>query len=88
MFQIRLSLPSHFICFRLSCRECEGCSGEEGEAAAEEESQTGDQRRQDGEPSLGESPPAAIKLLFVFVLYLCAIIVLCTGFASDTILLL
>lgn len=45
------------------CRECEGCSGEEGEAVAEEESQTGDQRRQDGEQSLGESTPAAFKLL-------------------------
>lgn len=45
------------------CRECEGCSGEEGEAVAEEASQTGDQRRQDGEQSLGESTPAAFKLL-------------------------
>lgn len=44
-------------------RECEGCSGEEGEAVAEEESQTGDQRRQDGEQSPGESTPAAFKLL-------------------------
>lgn len=45
------------------CRECEGCSGEEGEAVAEEESQTGDQRRQDGEQSLGESTTAVFKLL-------------------------
>ena len=44
-------------------REREGCSGEEGEAVTEEESQTGDQRRQDGEQSLGESSPFAFKLL-------------------------
>lgn len=45
------------------CREREGCGGEEGEAVTEEESQTGDQRRQDGEQSLGESTPADFKLL-------------------------
>lgn len=48
--------------FSCLCRECEGCGGEEGEAVAEEESQTGDQRRQDGEQSLGEFC-AAFKLL-------------------------
>lgn len=46
-----------------ACREREGCGGEEGEAVAEETSQTGDQRRQDGEQSLGESPHAAFELL-------------------------
>lgn len=45
------------------CREHKGCSGEEGEAVAEEESQTGDQRRQDGEQSLGESALVAFLLL-------------------------
>lgn len=45
------------------CREHEGCLGEEGEAVTEKESQTGDQRRQDGEQSLGESTLAAFKLL-------------------------
>lgn len=45
------------------CREREGCVGEEGEAVAEKESETGDQRRQDGEQSLGESSLAAFKLL-------------------------
>lgn len=45
------------------CREREGCGGEEGEAVTEEESQTGDQRRQDGEQSPGESSPAAFKPL-------------------------
>lgn len=58
---LSLSLLSHLS--SALCRECEGCSGEEGEAVTEEESQTGDQRRQDGEQSLGESTPAAFKLL-------------------------
>lgn len=49
--------------FSSLCRECEGCTGEEGEAVAEEESQTGDQRRQDREQSLGESTHAALKLI-------------------------
>lgn len=43
-------------------RECEGCSGEKGEAVTQEESQTGDQRRQDGEQSPGESNPSSFKL--------------------------
>lgn len=48
----------------LPCREREGCGGEEGEAVTAEESQTGDQRRQDGEQSIGESIPHAVKLCF------------------------
>lgn len=43
-------------------RERAGRGGEEGEAVTEEESQTGDQRRQDGEQSSGESTPAAANL--------------------------
>lgn len=62
------------VCFLLSSvlRECAGRSGEEGEAVAKEESQTGDQRRQDGEQSSGELTPAASSSsgqqgLFLFV---------------------
>lgn len=46
------------------CREREGCRGEEGEAVTEEASQTGDQRRQDGEQSPGESTPPLLSGLF------------------------
>lgn len=69
LFSHRFSFPPNLSLSILShlssalCRECEGCGGEEGEAVTEEESQTGDQRRQDGEQSLGESTPAAFKPL-------------------------
>lgn len=43
------------------CREREGCGGKKSEAVTAEESQTGDQRRQDGEQSIGESTPDAAK---------------------------
>lgn len=43
-------------------RERAGRGGEEGEAVTEEESQAGDQRRQDREQSSGESTPAAANL--------------------------
>lgn len=43
-------------------RERAGRSGEEGEAVIEEESQIGDQSRQDGEQSSGESTPATANL--------------------------
>lgn len=43
-------------------RERAGRGREEGEAVTEEESQTGDQRRQDGEQSSGELTPAAANL--------------------------
>lgn len=47
------SLPSSVL------RERAGRVGEEGETVMEEESQTGDQSRQDGEQSSGEWTPAA-----------------------------
>lgn len=52
------------VCLLLSSvlRERAGRGGEEGEAVTEEESQTGDQRRQDGEQSSGESTSAAANL--------------------------
>ncbi len=65
IFSNFVSEPLHILSPLSSClcRECEGCGGEEGEAVAEEESQAGDQRRQDREQSLGESTHAAFKLL-------------------------
>lgn len=50
--------------FFFLCREREGCRGEEGEAVTEEASQAGDQRRQDGEQSPGESTPPLLSGLF------------------------
>lgn len=50
------SLPSSVL------RERAGRGGEEGEAVIEEESQTGDQSRQDREQSSGELTPAAANL--------------------------
>lgn len=50
------------VCVSSVLRERAGRGGEEGEAVTEEESQTGDQRRQDGEQSSGESRPAAANL--------------------------
>lgn len=49
------SLPSSVL------RERAGRGGEEGEAVVEEESQTGNQSRQDGEQSSGESTPCCCQ---------------------------
>lgn len=59
-----LDLISSLLFFFLLCREREGCRGEEGEAVTEEASQAGDQRRQDGEQSPGESTPPLLSGLF------------------------
>lgn len=53
------SLPSSVL------RERAGRGGEEGEAVIEEESQTGDQSRQDGEQSSGESTLLLPTCLFI-----------------------
>lgn len=54
--KVECSLPSSVH------RERAGRCGEEGEAVVEEEGETGDQSRQDGEQSSGESTPAAANL--------------------------
>lgn len=61
LFFFSLDLISPLLCL---CREREGCGGEEGEAVTEEASQAGDQRRQDGEQSPGESTPPLLSRLF------------------------